>query len=421
MNIRKFILPISIFFISSCSSFENPLEDLSKNTNTLTTDMAYSNYITPSEADSIAISALTNIYANNKSRFIRAITPKQTYIYGFPKSRSITNDTTFYVVNFAPEGFALVAADRRIKNPIYAFSDKGSFDNPSENPGQNFYMKVMKADIDAECANTTSLPDLPVDPDTPPHPGGFQPSDPSEGAIIDFGGTKCYVKNHYDYDEVEPMVYTQWHQGMPYNTYCVDRNGKAGDTGCTAIAIAQILSYHKSQVPNGSREYNWDAMLASPTSHGLSPEAIDDIAHLTYTVGTLANIDYKSGSSATSYNNAFKAIKDLGFTAQQIRNWDSSILTSLKEDGPIFMCGKESKNSGHSWVVDGYKLLRTTTDYYRFEDDMKFYTTTDDTIYLRINWGSQTVNPTYYRQASSYEVNGHNYTFDIAYIIKIKK
>lgn len=415
----KLILPITLLISTSCTSSEDISEAFeSQMESAKTTGLVSTRYITSHEADSIAIAALTNFYTgDNKSRSVRNLTPKQTYIYETSKSRSINNDTTFYVVNVAPEGFALVAADRRIKEPIYAFSDKGSFDDSSENPGLKLYLEIMKADIKAATANADSLPDLPIGPENPPHSGGFQPVDPSELAIVEIDGIKYYASSSNKHENVDTMLVTKWGQGTPFNRYCLDKNGNPRLAGCVAVALSQILSYHRIQFPGHT--YDWDTMLDLPGDGLLSDQAKEDIAHLIYTVGTKAKINYHEDSKSDIFK-ARDCLKDIGFKNVKIlESWEESILTSIKNHGPIYMRAKDNKD-GHAWVVDGYHRDITTTNYFTL-DKMYYATSVVDTKFLHINWGWKGAGNAYYRQCSSYEPSGYKFNKDIMYIINITK
>ena len=44
---------------------------------------------------------------------------------------------------------------------------------------------------------------------------------------------------------IEPLITSQWGQDSPYNTQCLEIDGKHCLTGCVATAMAQIMYYHK--------------------------------------------------------------------------------------------------------------------------------------------------------------------------------
>ena len=47
------------------------------------------------------------------------------------------------------------------------------------------------------------------------------------------------------YEAVSPLLTTKWGQGYPYNGLCPDYDNDRAAAGCVAVAMAQIMNYHR--------------------------------------------------------------------------------------------------------------------------------------------------------------------------------
>lgn len=164
--------------------------------------------------------------------------------YSRPGTRALVGDTLLYLVNYADDaGFALLSADSRLR-PIYAISDEGSmsFSDTTYNKGLALFARGVEAEI-------TSLPNLPYIPvDSLILKPGF-PVNPKVDSIRS-------VK-----DRVRPMLsmyQRNWDQHAPFNEYCFTDDGEQALVGCTAIAVAQIMAYHKWPEQYGGYTFDWD-------------------------------------------------------------------------------------------------------------------------------------------------------------------
>jgi len=98
---------------------------------------------------------------------------------------------------------------------------------------------------------------------------------------------------YYTTTNVGPLLTTQWHQDAPFNAsvqLVVDNNGNLvrAKAGCVAVAIAQIMKYHKYSY-NFNFSFNWNLMPdigqnTNPATHH-TPDFI-------YDVGQAADTNY---------------------------------------------------------------------------------------------------------------------------------
>lgn len=188
-------------------------------------------------------------------------------------------------------------------------------------------------------------------------------------------------------------VETLWHQSAPFDGFCpMDNNrGERCSVGCGAIAVAQVLNYHKSvgMVSFGSIDRyisSWkrntvridqDSEINDfPSFDELnvfldeikqvyedgSALAMDDPSHedllaaLSFAVGIAFHTGY-SGLGSTSGMNAYPFRTKFGYNAQNMSGDDRNLLSvlseNMREEKPavLLILGRAG---GHYVVCDGY-------------------------------------------------------------------
>ena len=188
-----------------------------------------------------------------------------------------------------------------------------------------------------------------------------------------------------DTRSVQPLLTSQWGQGCYYNEGCpIDTLGPCqhASAGCVAIAMAQIMYYHKhpiigngeitySDYPYGTLNANfgettylWDEMT------DIVQQSNPAVAQLVAHCGIAVMMQYgplQSESVITNANNAFKQFFDYPTTLLHSRSdsnyedWKELIKHDLDQGLPVYYRGISS-SGGHAFVCDGYD----TNDLFHF-------------------------------------------------------
>ncbi|MBB2147128.1 hypothetical protein GM921_16610 [Pedobacter sp. LMG 31464] len=315
------------------------------------------NYIGIEKASSIALT-----FINRQVSINRKIQSTRDSEVGFSKKvvknlvsiKAKDNTNAFYIINYEGGGFSIVSADKRTPN-ILAYSDKNNFRTDTVPSGLDEWLNTTKLKIEevrdkkikytgqdkldyfAKASNL--LPNI---------------------APID---TTC---TGY-YEEVGPLLQTQWSQGNGYNNLMPSLScGPAGRawTGCVATAMAQIIRYH--QYP--TNWYNYNIMQNTLYSWDYTSAGANEIAAIMQNASASVGASYDcsgTGANLSSVPNSF--INTFGYanTAQYLTYGSGSYVTvqnELKASRPIIMGGGTQGNwlifpiyiKGHAWVVDGF-------------------------------------------------------------------
>lgn len=193
---------------------------------------------------------------------------------------------------------------------------------------------------------------------------------------------------------VSPMLQVEWHQHAPFNLYALNTIDKLA--GCTPIAIAQVMSYYKypeslSLTFQGASTSNiyldWNEMIANDYYHSENCSECIQKANLLRQIAEVCHADYKP--SATGAWPYVEYLNDLGYTGTEYDDFTIyPILSSLDDSNPCIISGFDS-DSGHTWVIDGYKRLDYTEVTYELHGTGSIETDRLERrdIYLHFNLG----------------------------------
>lgn len=259
-----------------------------------------------------------------------------------------------YVINFKPEGWAIVSADDRAQ-AILAYSNTGHFDT-KEVKSLPFYFWFKGYADQISVLISSKAPENP---------------DPSWNEINTSKYTKAVTP-------VEPLIAVEWNQSAGWNEYCpVAADGPGGHVyaGCVAVAMAQCMSVYKypsqgygsysynheiygTQFANfGETTYDW----ANMTDKG----ATDAVALLLYHLGVSVNMGYGadgSGAYSTAVPGAIKKYFGYSSSAQYLSRdnytdegeWEAILIDQLKNGNPIYYSGDGGDGqAGHAFNIDG--------------------------------------------------------------------
>ena len=197
-------------------------------------------------------------------------------------------------------------------------------------------------------------------------------------------------------NKINPIMPSiHWHQRSPFNDQCPTYSGSYHCVaGCVAIALSQIMFYHKYPTKGqgsvsyktrindsgdslylsanfANSTYQWNNMLGTYTSSATSTQK-SAVAQLVKDVGYACKMTYRSGNSTASSDNAHYAmITNFNYDKIAmclIRNyfadnaeWDKIIYNELLNGRPVYYSGSvPNGNVGHAFIIDGCK----TTGYF---------------------------------------------------------
>ena len=193
---------------------------------------------------------------------------------------------------------------------------------------------------------------------------------------------------------IGPLIGTAWDQYSPYNSQCPYIGNTQCITGCTAIAIGQILAYYQKPT-----NLNWSQILQSSTiTNSSSPTVINEVATLLHNIGVALYAEY--GTSWTNVTNANLSLVPSVFYSYGVTHCSSltsfslsSVIYEIQHYRPVFI-----KGSSHNWVCEGWKRHNY--------DPSTYYD------YLYMNWGYGPYNNGFFYMDSTYSflyVNGVHY------------
>lgn len=355
--------------------------------------------------------------------------------------------TDFYIIHYSDNrGYALVSGDKRVPG-VLVYNSSGRLDSIS-NPGQAImfhaienYVKQQKELYEEEKDSLKKLTIARIirkNASILPHETGtgFR-KHPSYKDLTDcFGrGQKGVIKEIVKDEKFstltkKPLIKTLWDQLGEYNRFinvpCDNRYGYnpylKAPVGCVAVAIAQIMSYHKKPHIFKGREMHWEDMVRiDPTdmfssidnfSVSRNTTAVTDIQYLLAKLGDpdMLNMNYScEDGSGSNISKAIKTLQSLGYQADGNIDFNKDIVISnILNNKPIYISGcafrhnirygflnlnkRTIYNECHAWILDGYnKIERSYTRYLKSDcisEPMRWGTiVTEKTEYVHCNFG----------------------------------
>lgn len=260
-----------------------------------------------------------------------------------------------YIVNFAPQGFAVVSADDTYY-PVIGYSTSGSVHAASLPDNMDNLLREAETGVNTMKSRTTS-----ADVKWKAYENGAI-------AFSRAGG-----------ERVEPLIQVNFNQSKPYNKYCPTAGGKQAIVGCVAVAMSQAMSVQRFPVqPYGRKsygcpgygtltidydkepKYDWDKIISGS-------DGWDEAARLMYHAGVAVSMGYGADGSGIPSNQVYlitDALKEhFGYGPQVTYYWKSSykgdweqlILNELMAERAVVYNAIDSKGGyGHSFNIDGF-------------------------------------------------------------------
>lgn len=336
---------------------------------------------------------------------------KQAYIYDF-KTRANTNlnDTLIYVINFENnKGFALISAAKNTEG-LLAITEKGhcNVNERSNNPGFEMFIKLAKEYV------TNAYKRL------------FR--DPSD-TLISINVVETDVNT-----VVGPYISTKWGKFHPEG-----EEFNNNDAGCTNVAMVQIMSYYNypTQIDltynnSGMLNLNWNAMKTHYLGYHFVSDCGDSTTHsmISKLIRQIAEHNHSNDSSNETTTNTFTyagpTFSILGYNTSNWENYGKTFIQNqLNMNHLILIKGHDPdspSSSGHTWALDGYKILGTISYFYKKIGNGPWVLDeiVDGTIhYNHFNWGYYGSNNGYFSDnvfnlQSYYELDtGDHYCYGI--------
>ena len=193
-------------------------------------------------------------------------------------------DTCYYVVQFEPEGWALISADDRVQ-PLIGYSDKGLFQKDEAPEAALFWLEKRAKEIQV----IKSLKGLKRDKDW-----NYES-----------------LRSESISEAIAPLIKVNWRQDMGFNKYCpLNDKGRKTLVGCVAVAMGQAMSVYqypsrpKLKVSYNKEDevgwvevdfdkeqpYDWEKILSGADDN-------DEVARLLYHCGVAVRTRYGADGS----------------------------------------------------------------------------------------------------------------------------
>ena len=262
------------------------------------------------------------------------------------KANAQESESSYYYVFNAgnDQGFVIVSGDDRTEK-ILGYSDSGSFDEEN-------MPEPLKAWLEGYEREMESLVEVDVDASTFLAPRRAQEK------------TK---------KSIAPLTTSKWASGYPFNIKTPTTDGKHAPVGCSPVAFAQLIYYHRANNPTKSTAviptyssnvtFDWNNMLDEYVKGGYTSTQADAVANLMIYCGRALQTNYST--SATIVNNMLpvlstyfgfdKSISFIDRSFYSVEDWDNVMYKELINGRPI-LYNANSTDAGHTFVIDGYDI-----------------------------------------------------------------
>ena len=314
-----------------------------------------------------ACAVASHFFAQKYHHAPESLTPTVAYTASMQRGEN-GSAPSFYVVNFEPDGFVIVAGDDRVQ-PILAFSDEGTFVTENIPAHIQFFLDSYTEEIQYIIDNQ-SYNNAEITQQWEALLAGNALS-PKDGEVV-----------------VGPLLgNNQWNQTKYYNNLCpADASGNSVygghvAVGCGAIVMGQVMRYWRFPTTGtGSHSYSSNygtlsANFGATTYHyenmpdklsvAYHPDScVEAVATLLYHCGVAVNMNYGPNASVANSNRIVSALSTYfryPTTIQYIERGSLSTTTWLNylknelDEGAPFMYGGSGNYGGHVWTCDGYQ------------------------------------------------------------------
>ncbi|MBP5388232.1 MAG: C10 family peptidase [Prevotella sp.] len=264
-------------------------------------------------------------------------------------------DAYYYVFNNDNGGFVIVGGDD-YADEVLGYSETGTFETDNIPENLRSLLDCYAAEIEWARVNKASLPEM------------------SKVKAAAASKTR---------HAVAPLVTASWGQKDPYNMQCVTTSGYRAVAGCTALAMAQIMYYHRwptaktTAIPSYTANsktvkaldptvFNWSIIKDTYSRYDTSDtESRKEVGKLVDYCGRALMTNYGTSISIANiqkitsalsnyfgYENYAKIKERKYFTNEE---WNDMLLNELENGRPlVYASDKYGSGSSHAFVIDGF-------------------------------------------------------------------
>lgn len=243
-------------------------------------------------------------------------------------------------------------------------------------------------------------------------------------------------------EEMPNVIRVTWGQREPHNKTLkkvIDNNGYlvSPPTGCTNVALAQIMSYYKYptvyEYEDTTYIFDWNGMTDKLLAENLSEPYQTQVADLMKLLGKRCKTKYYYNRGRTYIDNIQPALKKLNYSSQRESYSFYSVRSSLMDNKLVYMRGayydKNNDRHTHGFVLCGYKSKQiqyidrvyryvggesgnpnelNSRDWELFSEDISI--TESNSVY--INWGGYGYNDGFFL-SNSYDIPDNEYNLQV--------
>ena len=312
--------------------------------------------------------------------------------------------TALYVFNFSPKGF-VITSNNVCNEPIVAYSDEGGFEKINkETPVALLHWLSSTILFNEYIRENEDVPTGVIQnnivnwQDNSPHVKiEIIPDRIRHDYLCKDNNWKKVDSSHI---KIGKFMTTKWGQRDPYNFFVP----KDCPVGCVAVAVGQIMKFHK--YPNNSNEpkFNWSIM--PDIAWNINQQGAINIALLLKDIGEKVNMQYApSGSGAYSIDARNALVNDYGYSGSaNLADYNHRRVVNdiVNKRMPIYMDGSAKYEhflpwwlswfrifiddkiyiDGHAWVCDGDENITKKLHSEKCDEDVFAITE-----FLHMNWG----------------------------------
>lgn len=260
-------------------------------------------------------------------------------------------EKAYYVVNFAPQGWALISADDK-STPLLGYSAEGKLDMLNVPENMQGWLNLYSEQISENAGLNIK-----------------RASGWNTGASIEPMATS---------GAIEALITVNWNQNGKYWKYCPSTaSGTKAYVGCVAVSMAQAMSV--AQYPprpqgynaytsssfgdlycnyDNEPDYDWSNILSGANDY-------DDVARLLWHCGIAVNMNYgtdgsgaQNGSIASGLKKYFaypSSVTSYARASYSDTDWKAMILEELTNGRAVCYAATDlTKGYGHAFNLDGY-------------------------------------------------------------------